>query len=130
MILGRLFTIEAEDIPVQVSSSGTVNGRLKLVIDLSDSDSPISIESQARSSLPALTQEDLNNGGFVYEFALATYNVDELNVTNLVSNTPINIAPLQSVSRDDIAGIVKSNTTSSKTLNMSLSGTTLTITYQ
>lgn len=130
LILGRLFTIEAEDIPVEVSSSGTVNGRLKLVIDLSDSDSPISIESEARSSLPALTQEDLNNGGFVYEFALATYNVDELNVTNLVSNTPINIAPLQSVSRDDIAGIVKSNTTSSKTLNMSLSGTTLTISYQ
>lgn len=94
LILGRLFTIEAEDIPVEVSSSGTVNGRLKLVIDLSDPDSPISIESEARSSLPALTQEDLNNGGFVYEFALATYNVDELNVTNLVSNTPISITPV------------------------------------
>lgn len=94
LILGRLFTIEAEDIPVQVSASGTVNGRLKMVIDLSTPDTPISIESEARSSLPALTQEDLNNGGFVYEFALATYNVDELNVTNLVSNTPISITPI------------------------------------
>ena len=130
LILGRLFTIEAEDISVEVSDSGTKKGRLKLVIDLSDPDSPISIESEVAASLPALTQEDLNNGGFVYEFALATYDIDELNATNIVSNTPINIAPLQSVSRDDIAGIVKSNTTSSKTLNMSLSGTTLTITYQ
>ena len=130
IILGRLFTINAEDINVEVSASGTVNGRLKLVIDLSNPDTPISFASEARSSLPALTQEDLNNGGYVYEFALATYDIDELNATNIVSNTPINIAPLQSVSRDDIAGIVKSNTTSSKTLNMSLSGTTLTITYQ
>ena len=153
LILGRLFTIEAEDIPVQVSASGTVNGRLKMVIDLSTPDTPISIESEARSSLPRLTQEDLNNGGFVYEFALATYNVDEINVTNLVSNTPINISPASqaslanyvpttrtvngnaltgnvTVTRDQISGIVKSNTTSTKTLTMSLSGTTLTITYQ
>ena len=123
LILGRLFTIEAEDIPVEVSSSGTVNGRLKLVIDLSNPDIPISIESEARSSLPRLTQEDLNNGGFVYEFALATYNVDELNVTNLVSNTPINITPAS-------GAVVKSDTSSDKTLTMSLSGTTLTISYQ
>lgn len=33
------------------------------------------------------------------------------------------------VERDDITGIVKSDTTSSKTLGMSLSGTTLTIDY-
>lgn len=130
IILGRLFTIEAEDINVEVSASGTIKGRLKMVIDLSNPDTPISFASEARSSLPALTQEDLNNGGFVYEFALATYSIDEINATNIVSNTPVDISPIQSVSRDDIAGIVKSNTTSSKTLNMSLSGTTLTITYQ
>lgn len=130
IILGRLFTIEAEDINVETSTSGTVNGRLKMVIDLSDADTPVSFESEARSSLPALTQEDLNNGGFVYEFALATYSIDELNATNIVSNTPVDISPIQSLTRDDIAGIVKSDTTSSKTLNMSLSGTTLTITYQ
>lgn len=123
VILGRLFSIEAEDINVEVSSSGTVNGRLKMVIDLSDPDTPISIDSEARSPLPALTQEDLNNGGFVYEFALATYNVDELNVTNLVSNTPINITPAS-------GAVVKSDTSSDKTLTMTLTGDTLNITYQ
>lgn len=93
IILGRLFTINAEDINVETSASGTVNGRLKMVIDLSNPDTPISFASEARSSLPALTQEDLNNGGFVYEFALATYDIDELNATNIVSNTPISITP-------------------------------------
>lgn len=144
LILGRLFTIEAEDISVEVSPSGTIHGRLKLVIDLSDNANPINIVSEAAASLPALTQEDLNNGGFVYEFALATYDIDELNATNIVSNTQIAIVPVPpsrtvngkalssniTIGRDDITGIVKSNTTSSKTLNMSLSGTTLTITYQ
>ena len=130
IILGRLFTISAEDINVETSRSGTVNGRLKLVIDLSNPDTPISFASEARSSLPALTQEDLNNGGYVYEYALATYSIDELNASSLTSNTPVDITPIQSVTRDDIAGIVKSNTTSSKTLTMSLSGTTLNIDYQ
>ena len=110
------------------SSSGTQHGRLKMVIDLT-ADPPISFESEARATLPALVQEDLNEGGLMYEFALATYDIDELNASNIVSNTPIDITPIQSVSRDDIAGIVKSNTTASKTLNMTLSGTTLTITY-
>lgn len=157
IILGRLFTISAEDINVEVSTSGTVNGRLKMVIDLSNPDTPISFASEARSSLPALTQEDLNDGGFIYEYALATYSIDELNATNITSNTPISIAPATTadiisaltgyvpttrtvngnaltgnvtVTRDQISGIVKSNTTSTKTLTMSLSGTTLTITYQ
>lgn len=94
IILGRLFTINAEDINVETSRSGTVNGRLKMVIDLSIPDTPISFASEARSSLPALTQEDLNNGGFVYEYALATYSIDELNATNITSNTPISITPV------------------------------------
>lgn len=122
VILGRLFSIEAEDINVEVSSSGTVNGRLKMVIDLS-SETPISFESEARSSLPRLTQEDLNNGGFVYEFALATYDIDELNATNITSNTPINITPVS-------GAVVKSDTSADKTLTMSLSGDVLTISYQ
>lgn len=127
IILGRLFTIEAEDINVEVSASGTVNGRLKMVIDLS-AETPVSFVSEARSSLPALTQEDLNNGGYIYEYALATYRVDELNVTDLTSNTPISITPISS--KDDITGIVESDTSASKTLTMSLSGDTLNITYQ
>lgn len=123
IILGRLFTISAEGINVETSRSGTVNGRLKLVIDLSNPDTPISFASEARSSLPALTQEDLNNGGYVYEYALATYSIDELNATNITSNTPISITPAS-------GALVKSDTSADKTLTMSLSGDTLNITYQ
>lgn len=226
IIKGRLFTIDAEDITVEPSASGTVNGRLKMVIDLTATPN-IYFESERARTLPALVQEDLNAGGTVYELALRTYSVGELAVSDLVSNTPISIIPASRAdyvaktdknnayfrgnniitstandtraywlslgngifyfnqtaltdqptqygyllnivsttgtrnftqlwfslagkmytrvgsssgwsvtwmpvpySRDDIAGIVKSNTTSSKTLNMSLSGTTLTITYQ
>lgn len=125
IILGRLFTINAEDINVETSASGTVNGRLKMVIDLSNPDTPISFASEARSSLPALTQEDLNNGGYVYEYALATYSIDELNATNIVSNTPINITPVS-------GAVVKSDTTSDKTLSMTYDSANdiLDITYQ
>ena len=97
IIQGRLFTIETEDINVTTSDSGTVNGRLKLVINLADADTPISIESEAARTLNPLDNTgNLNEGDFVYEFALATYQVDELNVSNLVSNTPIDITPANS----------------------------------
>ena len=95
IIQGRLFTIEADDITVSASSSGTKSGRLKLVIDLS-SDPVIAFESEAASTLPALTQENLNSGGYVYEYALATYDVNELAVSNLVSNTTVSITPANS----------------------------------
>lgn len=117
LILGRLFTIEAEDISVEVSPSGTIHGRLKLVIDLSDNANPINIVSEARSTLPRLTQEDLNNGGFVYEFALATYDIDELNATNIVSNTPIAIVPLSSGALRTLALMQNANITDIQYVN-------------
>ena len=152
IIKGRLFTIDAEDINVEPSASGTVNGRLKMVIDLTATPN-IYFESERARTLPSLVQEDLNAGGTVYELALRTYSVGELAVSDLVSNTAVSIAPAAAaalasyvptsrtvngnaltgdvtVTRDQVSGIVKSNTISSKTLNMSLSGTTLTITYQ
>lgn len=122
IIDGRLFTIEAEDIEATPSPSGTLNGRLKLVINLA-SDPPISFETEASSSLPALTQEDLNNGGTVYELSLAEYDVNELAIENLVSHNNISITPAS-------GAVVKSDTANDKTLTMSLSGDILDITYQ
>jgi len=172
---GRIFSWDAENITVAGSGSGTKEGRLKIVIDLTDPDDPIGIESEVATTLPALVQQDLNASGTMYEIALATYTVSTTAASDLVSNTPVRIVPANrndavpntrtvnskalssditlaasdvgavpttrtvnskalssniTIGRSDIAGIVLSNqANTSKTLTMSLSGTTLTITY-
>ena len=79
---GRCFEIEQETILAKVSTSGTMNGRLCIKIDLS-SESPISFETQAASALPALTQEELNYGGSIYEIPLATYQISTVAISGL-----------------------------------------------
>lgn len=93
VILGRLFTIERDDIDVEPSASGTMSGRLKMVINLAN-DPPISFESERRRSLPALTQENLNTNGSIYEIELCHYDVTELAIDNLVSNTKVSFVPV------------------------------------
>lgn len=78
---GRMFTIEQETITASVSASGEVNGRLLLHIDVS-AETPAVFRTQAVATLPALTQEDINGSGTVYEMELATYKVDELTISN------------------------------------------------
>ena len=93
VILGRVFSIETDDISVTPSTSGTMLGRLYLRIDLTDTENPITIESEASTTLRNLTTEDINNNGTVYEYELAHYNVTEVAISNLVSNTQIELTP-------------------------------------
>lgn len=81
IIGGCMFTVEDEIVDATMSSSGTVSGRLVLQIDVSQSTA--TFIAQAQTPLPELTQEDLTAAGNIYEMAFATYNVDELAVTNL-----------------------------------------------
>lgn len=81
--LGRVFEIEQETINVSVSTSGEVIGRLILNIDVSNAESPATFISQAQSPLPALVQEDINAEGTIYQMPLATYNVNELALSDL-----------------------------------------------
>ncbi len=83
IIKGRDFTAEEETILAQLSDSGEQKGRLLIRVDISNEESPIQFATQAAASLPELTQEDINRGGTVYELAIAEYDVDELQISNL-----------------------------------------------
>lgn len=85
VVMGRQVVIEQETILATLSASGTVNGRVLIHIDLNDSATPIKFLTQAAETLPDLTQEDINHGGTVYEYPLATYQVDQTQISGLIS---------------------------------------------
>lgn len=87
--LGRVFSVEAETISASVSSSGEVDGRLLIHLDVSVEDTPISFVTQAQTPLPDLVQEDINQSGTIYEIPLATYKINELAISNLETVTPV-----------------------------------------
>lgn len=87
-IAGRLIEIAEETIQCQVSASGTVNGQLWLRLDL-NSVTPAVFMTEAAAVLTPLTQNaDCNFSNGIYELQLATYNIDESVITNLVETAP------------------------------------------
>lgn len=87
-IAGRLIEIAEETIQCQVSASGTVNGQLWIRLDLS-SVTPAVFMTEAAAVLTPLTQNaDCNFQNGIYELQLATYNIDESVITNLVETAP------------------------------------------
>lgn len=88
-LCGRKFTIEATDIPVALTSSGSLDGRVYIHMDLSDVDEPISFMVETDSTLTPVIQNanvNINNG--VYEINLATFTVDTSTLDNLVNCAP------------------------------------------
>lgn len=83
IIKGCLFTISEETITVTASSSGTVNGRLLLQLDVATGTG--SFITQAAATLPALIREDINTNGTIYQIVLATYQVSDTAVSGLQS---------------------------------------------
>ena len=89
-LCGRKFTIEATDIPVSLTASGTDLGRLYIHMDLSDTDEPISFQIETGASLTPVQQDsnvNINNG--VYEINLATFSVDTSTISDLVNVSPV-----------------------------------------
>lgn len=89
-LCGRKFTIDETDIAVSLTGSGSLDGRLYIHMDLSDTDEPIKLLVETAASLTPVVQDsnvNINNG--VYEINLATFTVDTSTVDNLV-----NVAPL------------------------------------
>lgn len=81
---GRDFTIEEQDLNVELSSSGEKSGRIYIRIDLSNAIEPISIRSITASTLPALIDdENFNTELGIGELELATYTAEELKINNL-----------------------------------------------
>lgn len=89
VIKGRIFSIEDETISATPSTSGTMQGRLILQIDITNTTNPITFVTQAAATLPALQQENINGNGTIYQLPIATYDVNEVAVSNLQAAAPI-----------------------------------------
>lgn len=89
VIKGRIFSIEAETVSATPSASGTVKGRLILQIDITNTTNPITFVTQAAATLPALQQEDINGNGTIFQLPIATYDVNEVTVSNLQMVAPV-----------------------------------------
>lgn len=88
IVQGHVFIIGAETISAAVAPSGTVNGRLLIRIDTSDTVTPVEFVTQAATPLPALTQEDIDGSGSIYELPLATYDVGTISISGLANVAP------------------------------------------
>lgn len=91
IICGRVFQIVAEDVPATLGAN--LLGRLLIRVDTANAGSPITFVAQAATPLPALTQEDINKGGTVYEMPLATYNVSATAISDITRVAPV-LSPL------------------------------------
>ena len=88
-LCGRKFTIEETDVPVILTSSGTLNGRLYIHMDLSDTENPISLEVERANVLtPVVQQSNVNINDGVYEINLATFTISTSTISNLVYVAP------------------------------------------
>ena len=94
-LCGRKFTIEATDVPVPLTASGSLQGRIYIHMDLSDTGDPISFQVETATSLtPVIQQADVNINSGIYEINLATFIVDTSTISNLVNVAPfIDIEP-------------------------------------
>ncbi len=89
VLCGRKFTIEATDIAVPLTATGTLNGRLYIHMDLSDVDEPISILTQTAETISdEIQQTNVNINSGIYEIRMATFTVDTSTIDNLNVVTP------------------------------------------
>jgi len=104
-LCGRKFTIEETDIAVSLTPSGSLDGRLYIHMDLSDTDEPISLLVETAETLtPVIQDSDVNIVNGVYEINLATFTVDTSTLDNLV-----NVAPTITQMDDLVEGIYKTS---------------------
>lgn len=84
-LCGRKFTIEETDIPIALTASGSLLGRLYIHMDLADADEPISILNETAASLtPVIQDANVNIINGVYEINLCTFTVDTATISDLV----------------------------------------------
>jgi len=89
IIGGRFFEINDSDISVELSSAGTLLGRVYVHLELTNADVPISIAVATGATLPALEGDanlNITNGNFDLE--LATFNVSEVTISDIVNTFP------------------------------------------
>lgn len=107
-LCGRKFTIEETDVPVILTSSGTLNGRIYIHMDLSDAGEPISFQVERAATLtPVVQQSNVNINDGIYEINLATFTVSTSTIADLVNVAPVigsvNTALTNKVNTSDVA---------------------------
>ena len=89
-ICGRKFTIDETDIAVSLTASGSLDGRLYIHMDLSDTDEPISLLVETAETLtPVVQDQNVNIINGVYEINMATFTVDTSTLDNLDNVAPV-----------------------------------------
>lgn len=115
-LCGRKFTIEATDVPVALTPSGSLLGRIYIHMDLSDTGQPITFMVETGNSLtPVIQQSDVNINNGVYEINLATFDVDTSTLSNVV-----NVAPFIQVAADSELSKTKTSPVQNKVITKAL----------
>lgn len=84
ILCGRKITIEEEDIAVVLPSSGNLNGRLYLHMDLSNTGDPIQLLTEIAATLtPEVQDENVNINLGVFETNICTFNAMPEGLTDL-----------------------------------------------
>ena len=88
-LCGRKFTIDETDVPVSLTSTGSLAGRLYIHMDLSDTDEPIKLMVETAGTLtPVIQEQNVNINYGVYEINLATFVVDTSTISDLSNVAP------------------------------------------
>ena len=88
-VAGRKFTVDASDISVELTGSGTLKGRLYVHLDLSNTENPIQLLTERAASLtPPVQSADVNITNGVYEFNVCEFTVGTSTLSDLVNVAP------------------------------------------
>lgn len=112
VVYGREFEIVDSDIPVSLSSSGTLLGQLYIHIDLANSSEPAQLLVDTGNSLTPLVDDptiNITTGSTDYQ--LATFTVDTSTLANLTETFSIVDNPTTIIGNTDISGIADGTVT-------------------
>ncbi len=83
LVYGHQIIISDETLAIPLHPPGPILGRTVIEIDTANTEVPIKWVHQLGNPLPPLVQEDLVNGGTVYQLPVLTYNVSEVVVSDV-----------------------------------------------
>lgn len=112
VVYGREFEIVDSDIPVSLSSSGTLLGQLYVHIDLANTSEPAQLLVDTGNSLTPLVDDptiNITTGSTDYQ--LATFTVDTSTLANLTETFSIVDNPTTIIGNTDISGIADGTVT-------------------
>ena len=112
VVYGREFEIVDSDIPVSLSSSGTLLGQLYVHIDLANTSEPAQLLVDTGNSLTPLVDDptiNITTGSTDYQ--LATFTVDTSTLANLTETFSIVQNPTSVIGNTDISAIADGTVT-------------------